>query len=141
MIQCGDGHLFCQECMMKYSAVLLGEHNPQIVCMDLSGCKHPFAETELSRFMPEKMMELYQCLKQTKEIEEAEIEGLEGCPFCEYKAIVDQADEKLFQCERKDCGVVSCRMCKKLVRIAPSSWWISPKMCLRITALKPVKVM
>jgi hypothetical protein len=31
--------------------------------------------------------------------------------------------EKLFWCENVDCGAVSCRECKKLVRTQTSLFW------------------
>ena len=116
MVQCPDAHLFCKDCIKSYAANLLGQHDPKICCMDQSGCKALFSESELSRFLDEKLMALYHRVKQTKEIEAAGLEGLEECPFCEYKVVIDNAEEKLFRCENDDCGVISCRSCKKAVR-------------------------
>ncbi|KAL5476607.1 hypothetical protein ACEPAI_3287 [Sanghuangporus weigelae] len=113
MVQCPDAHLFCKDCITSYAENQLGQHNPNIVCMDQSGCKLAFTDAELKRFLPAKLLELYERIKQAKEIEAAELDGLEECPFCEYKAVIDNPDEKLFRCEREDCGAVSCRACKK----------------------------
>ncbi|KAL5525503.1 hypothetical protein ACEPAG_6839 [Sanghuangporus baumii] len=113
MVQCPDAHLFCKGCITSYAENQLGQHNPNIICMDQSGCKLAFADAELKRFLPAKLLELYERIKQAKEIEAAELDGLEECPFCEYKAVIDNPDEKLFRCEREDCGAVSCRACKK----------------------------
>ncbi|KAL5526297.1 hypothetical protein ACEPAF_8020 [Sanghuangporus sanghuang] len=113
MVQCPDAHLFCKGCITSYAENQLGQHNPNIVCMDQSGCKLAFTDAELKRFLPAKLLELYERFKQAKEIEAAELDGLEECPFCEYKAVIDNPDEKLFRCEREDCGAVSCRACKK----------------------------
>jgi TRIAD3 protein (E3 ubiquitin-protein ligase RNF216) len=82
--------------------------------MDQSGCKLLFAESELRRFLSSKLLDLYGRVMQMKEIEAAGIEGLEGCPFCEYKVIIENDEEKLLRCERDECGAVSCRTCKKL---------------------------
>jgi TRIAD3 protein (E3 ubiquitin-protein ligase RNF216) len=58
-------------------------------------------------------------VKQQKEIEEADLEGLEECPFCDYKCVIeaDKTQEKLFRCGNIDggCGAVSCRECKRPV--------------------------
>ncbi|KAL0071545.1 hypothetical protein AAF712_001402 [Marasmius tenuissimus] len=114
MVQCEDGHLFCTDCMTSYSENLLGSHNVSIVCMDQSGCKLPFPVSELRRFLPDKLMELYERVKQAKEIEMAGLEGLEECPFCEYKCVIENPDEKLFRCgNAEDCGAITCRQCKK----------------------------
>ena len=121
MIQCPEAHLFCTECMVSYASNLLGEHNHKIQCMDQSGCKLQFPESELCRFLDEKLLSLYHRVKQNKEIEAAKIEGLEECPFCEYKVVIENPDEKLFRCENDDCAVVSCRNCKKVVRVMITS--------------------
>lgn len=116
MIQCPDCHLFCSTCMTSYASTLLGSHDPAILCMDQSGCKLAFPESELRRFLTTKLFALYQRVKQRKEIEAAGLENLEECPFCEYKVVIENEGEKLFRCESADCGAVSCRQCKKPVR-------------------------
>ncbi|KIY45011.1 hypothetical protein FISHEDRAFT_18691, partial [Fistulina hepatica ATCC 64428] len=120
MIQCPEAHLFCTECMLGYANTKLGEHNVNIVCMDQSGCKQPFPESELRRFLPEKLLALYERVKQRKEIEAAGLDGLEECPSCEYKCVIDNPDEKLFRCENEDCGAVTCRQCKKVDHLPKS---------------------
>ena len=117
MIQCPEAHLFCTSCMVSYASTLLGEHNPNIVCMDQSGCKLLFPESELRRFLSPKLLELYERVKQRKDIEAAGLENLEECPFCEYKCVIDNEMEKLFRCENAECGAVTCRTCKKPVSV------------------------
>ncbi|KAF8532182.1 hypothetical protein JB92DRAFT_2845293 [Gautieria morchelliformis] len=113
MVQCPEAHLFCRSCCRAYASTQLGQHDHRLRCMDQSGCKELFHECELARFLPEKLLALYHRLKQQKEIAAAELEGLEECPFCEYKVVIENPDEKLFRCESADCGEVSCRACKK----------------------------
>jgi TRIAD3 protein (E3 ubiquitin-protein ligase RNF216) len=116
MVQCPEAHLFCKSCMSSYASNLLGEHNPNIVCMDQSGCKLLFPQSELERFLTPKLLELYHRVRQRKDIEAAGLENLEECPFCDYKCVIENEMEKLFRCENVDCGAVSCRECKKPVR-------------------------
>ncbi|KAF9234720.1 hypothetical protein BU15DRAFT_52263 [Melanogaster broomeanus] len=113
MIQCPEAHLFCSSCMTSYASNQLGEHNPNILCMDQSGCKLPFPESELGRFLSPKLLELYHRVKQRKEIEAAGLDHLEECPFCEYQCVIENGMEKLFRCENGECGAVTCRECKK----------------------------
>jgi E3 ubiquitin-protein ligase RNF216 len=100
--------------MKSYAAEKLGKHDTNIVCMDQSGCKLLFPDSELQRFLTAKLLSLYERVKQRKDIEDACIEGLEECPFCEYKMVIDNEQERLFTCENEDCGAVSCRQCRKL---------------------------
>jgi len=116
MIQCSEGHLFCLECMVAYASNLLGERNFKIVCMDQSGCSQPFPESELKRFLTPNLLSLYWKVRQAKEVEMAALDGLEECSQCEYKAVMDNRWERVFMCQTKECGAVTCRDCKKPVR-------------------------
>lgn len=122
MTQCPDAHLFCTDCVTNYASTLLGEHNPAIGCMDQSGCKLLFLSSELHRILTPKLLELYERVTQRKELEAAGLENLEECPFCEYQVVIENEQEKLFRCEREECGAVSCRKCKKLVSDLGSSY-------------------
>lgn len=118
MIQCPEAHLFCNSCMTSYASTLLGSHDTNIKCMHQSGCTVAIPRSELQRFLPEKLMVLWERLTQRKEVQAAGLDGWEECPFCEWGCVIENAEEKLFRCENIDgCGVVSCRGCKKLVRI------------------------
>ncbi|KAG6812683.1 hypothetical protein H0H92_001312 [Tricholoma furcatifolium] len=121
MIQCPETHLFCMSCMRSYASNLLGEHDPNIKCMDQSGCKALIPPSELRRFLSEKLMDLYERVKQRKEVEAAGLEGLEECPFCEWGCVIENPDEKLLRCGNFEmCGAVSCRGCKKLDHLPKS---------------------
>lgn len=118
MIQCPDAHLFCISCLRSYASTLLGSHNPNITCMSQSSCTAIFPASQLIRVLPRKTHALYERLIQAKEIDAAGLEGLEECPFCEWKCVFDVGfeGERLFRCGNDigGCGVVSCRKCKKL---------------------------
>ena len=83
--------------------------------MDESGCPAPFPESELERLLSDKSLQLYHRLKQTAELAEAAIDGLESCPGCDYAAVIDNPHEKLFRCMNVKCKQVTCRKCKKPV--------------------------
>ena len=93
-MQCPEAHLFCTTCMMSYAETKLGEHDARIVCMDQSGCKLPFPDSELRRCLTPKLLELYERVKQRKEIEAAGLDGLEECPFCDYKVVIENEQER-----------------------------------------------
>ncbi|KAH9837572.1 uncharacterized protein C8Q71DRAFT_753273 [Rhodofomes roseus] len=113
MIQCPDAHLFCKDCMSSYAEGLLGAHDANIVCMDQTGCKLLFPASELRRFLTPKLLALYERVKQRKEIEAAGLEGLEECPHCDYKVVIENEQERLFRCQNEECMAVTCRQCKK----------------------------
>ena len=56
---------------------------------------------------------------QLAEVEKADIDGLERCPFCEFATIMDTTPEedKVFRCHNPECGKDSCRICKELNHI------------------------
>lgn len=120
MIQCPDAHLFCRSCLRSYASTLLGTHNPQIQCMSQSICRQTFPSSQLVAVLPRKTYALYERLLQAQEIAKANLEGLEECPFCEWKCVFDVGfdQEKLFRCD--GCGGVSCRNCKKLDHLPKS---------------------
>ncbi|KAG6913708.1 hypothetical protein DXG01_004760 [Tephrocybe rancida] len=127
MIQCPETHLFCPTCMLAYASNLLGSHDPNLRCMDQSGCKALFPASQLSRFLPKKLFSLWERVKQKKELElafsgegeEGKGGGLEECPFCEWGCVFEKPfeEERLLRCGNLEgCGRVSCRGCKKEVR-------------------------
>ena len=119
MAQCTDTHLFCKGCVTSYTSTKVGEQNADLHCMDISGCKMAFPESELRRILPAKLYDLYEQIRQRRDIELAELEGLEECPFCDYKVVVDVDFEtdKVLRCQNEECLKVSCRKCKNEVGI------------------------
>ncbi|KAF9232612.1 hypothetical protein BU15DRAFT_81043 [Melanogaster broomeanus] len=113
MVQCPEAHLFCATCMTSYASNQLGAYNPNVPCMDQSGCKLPFPDSELRRVLTPKLLDFYYRVKQRKDIEAAGLGHLEECPCCEYKCVIESDEEKLFRCENRECGAVTCRKCKK----------------------------
>ncbi|KAG8970228.1 hypothetical protein FRC03_010418 [Tulasnella sp. 419] len=113
MVQCPDAHLFCRDCVRRNADEIVGNRKPVVPCMDQSGCKLEFGRAELERVLDEKVLELLDRIKAEKALDGVEIEGLEECPFCDFKVIIENDQEKLFRCENEVCGQVSCRQCKK----------------------------
>lgn len=46
-------------------------------------------------------------------IENGNLDELEECPFCDFKAIVPVPanEDREFRCQNENCGIVSCRLC------------------------------
>ncbi|KAG8784528.1 hypothetical protein FRC15_003122 [Serendipita sp. 397] len=113
MIQCPEGHLFCKACVLAFSQERLGQRNAKIKCMNQDDCTTEFGRAQLEQCLPEKLLGLYDRVKQDDDIAAACLEGLEECPFCDYKCVIENEMERLFHCLNDDCGIVSCRNCKK----------------------------
>ena len=79
------------------------------------GCQSVIPDSEIIRILPAKSLDLYHRLKQTKEIENAELAGLENCPNCPWACVIEDENEKLFRCGNEQCGNVTCRKCHKPV--------------------------
>lgn len=69
MVQCPDAHLFCRDCARRSAEECIGNRKTDLLCMDQSGCKLAFAESEVQRFLSEKSLELWHRVKQELEIE------------------------------------------------------------------------
>ncbi|KAI8923104.1 hypothetical protein BC831DRAFT_472997 [Entophlyctis helioformis] len=115
MTQCEDGHLFCFDCARRTIETGMGLQRVDIKCPDTSGCEFGFPNTELKRFLPPVTLEGFLRMRQQVEIRQAEIDGFERCPFCDYGLAFDQGpdEEPLFRCQNDTCGIVTCRKCKK----------------------------
>jgi len=60
-------------------------------------------------------------LQQEKDIRDADMDDLEECPFCDYKAIMPPVEENFeFRCANPECERTSCRRCKAISHIPVS---------------------
>ncbi|MCJ1353893.1 MAG: hypothetical protein MMC33_003880 [Icmadophila ericetorum] len=112
---CGETpHFFCLECARGHAKSQAELSRHQLTCMDGSGCKAEFSRTEKSRFLDKQMFELFERLEQQAALRNANVEGLEKCPFCDFAAIYPPVEvNKEFRCEAPECGRISCRLCKQ----------------------------
>jgi len=56
-------------------------------------------------------MEYFQKRQQEEELNQVDIPGLEKCPFCPYAVIIENPDDKIFNCAI--CKKDTCRLCKE----------------------------
>ena len=85
----------------------------------LGQCDEAFSLSVLQKALKVNTFSKWLSRIQIKEIEKADIEGLEHCPFCPFATILDTPPEqnKLFACQNPDCGKESCRLCKEFSHI------------------------
>ena len=103
--------------MNVLSSDLLDKNDHKIVCMDISGCGLPFPDSELKKFLHSKLLSKYERVRQANEIKEAGFNGLQDCPHCDYRIVIEDPEETLFRCRDENCGAVTCLKCKKPVSL------------------------
>lgn len=52
---------------------------------------------------------------QLDEIRAANLDNMDTCPFCDFAMIIDNVDERLFQCRNSTCLRESCRLVSYLI--------------------------
>ncbi|KAM6914600.1 LOW QUALITY PROTEIN: E3 ubiquitin-protein ligase RNF216 [Lycodopsis pacificus] len=110
MTQCSDGHLFCQDCLVRYAQeAVFGSGNSELSCME-GGCPCSYPVCELEKVLPENIL----CKYYERQAEEAVAatcaDELVRCPFCNFPALLDK-DRSLFSCPNPRCRKESCRKC------------------------------
>ncbi|KAE8380147.1 hypothetical protein BDV26DRAFT_290707 [Aspergillus bertholletiae] len=106
-------HFFCFRCIRKTAETQVGMMKYKLQCLDTSECKANFARGHLEKALGSSLMEKLDHLQQQDEVEQAGLEGLESCPFCDFKGICPPVDEdREFRCCNPSCETVSCRLCK-----------------------------
>ncbi|EED18173.1 RING finger protein, putative [Talaromyces stipitatus ATCC 10500] len=111
-------HLFCNSCIKQHAETQVGLMQYELKCFDTSGCHAGFDRNLIKKIVGDKLMKRLEHLQQQDEIAKASIDGLEECPFCEFKAICPPVEEdKEFACLNSECEIVSCRLCKQETHI------------------------
>jgi len=107
-------HFFCFECVSRLAESQVGSMKYEMLCMDCSGCRASLSLEGVGKAVPIKTFDRLAFNRQQAEISAAGIEGLEQCPFCDFKAICDSVEtDPVFNCQNPDCGRSSCRKCKE----------------------------
>lgn len=57
-----------------------------------------------------KTLDLLNRIRQKRDLEDAKIDRLEHCPFCDFACIIVD-DGPTFLCQKPECMAVSCRKC------------------------------
>jgi TRIAD3 protein (E3 ubiquitin-protein ligase RNF216) len=120
MVHC-DGetlHWFCRNCARLNAETQIGLSKFELNCMSMDGCIAGFSKDQQDIFLNEKTAIALERIEQEAALRLAGIENLETCPFCPYAAEYPPVEfDKEFRCERPDCEVVSCRLCRKETHI------------------------
>lgn len=111
-------HFFCYSCIRAQAETQVGLMHYELKCFDINGCQAAFDRKNMSLALDNKLMKKLEDLQQMDEIAKASIDGLEECPFCEFKGIcLPVEQDKEFNCQNPECEKVSCRLCKEETHI------------------------
>ncbi|RMZ91736.1 hypothetical protein DV736_g1012, partial [Chaetothyriales sp. CBS 134916] len=106
-------HFFCFGCVNQLADTQIGLMKYEMLCMDSSGCKASLSIQHVSQAIPTKTFDSLAFNQQQAEIAAAGIEGLEQCPFCDFKGICGPVEEDPnFHCQNANCFRATCRVCK-----------------------------
>ncbi|RMJ27552.1 Ring finger protein [Aspergillus sp. HF37] len=109
-----DPHLFCYTCIRTSAETQIGLMKYELKCFDTGGCQAGFSRRQLRDVLGDATMDKLDSLQQEDEIRRACPDGLEGCPFCDFKAICPPVEEnREFRCFNPECEIVSCRLCNQ----------------------------
>ncbi|EXJ55339.1 hypothetical protein A1O7_08266 [Cladophialophora yegresii CBS 114405] len=107
-------HNFCFMCVEGLADTQVGMLQHEMLCMDDSGCEAQLSHEDIGRAIPITTFDRLELNQQQAEIMAANIEGLEQCPCCDYKAICgDIKEEPVYFCQNPECSRATCRRCKK----------------------------
>ncbi|KAJ9613077.1 hypothetical protein H2200_003018 [Cladophialophora chaetospira] len=107
-------HNFCFSCVEGLADTQVGMLKHEMLCMDASGCTAKLSHEDIGRAIPITTFDRLELNQQQAEIMAANIEGLEQCPSCDYKAICEDVEqEPIFYCQNPDCSRATCRKCDK----------------------------
>ena len=108
-----DIHFFCYDCVTRLAENQIGMMKWEMLCMDGSGCKASLSAGGIAQAVSTKTFDKLAFNQQQAEIAAAGIEGLEQCPYCDFKGICEPVElDRVFNCQNPDCGRATCRLCK-----------------------------
>ena len=109
-----DMHFFCHDCVSRLADNQIGAMKYEMLCMDGSGCKSSLSVEGVAQAVSIKTVDKLAFNQQQAEIAAAGIDGLEQCPFCDFKAICEPVEQdRIFNCQNPDCGRATCRRCNQ----------------------------
>ncbi|KUI68591.1 hypothetical protein VM1G_03842 [Cytospora mali] len=123
MVHCdGDTlHWFCRDCARMMAETQIGLSKYHLECMSTDGCTGHFALDQREIFLDANARTALDRIEQEAVLREAGIENLETCPQCPFAAEYPPIEvNKEFNCLNPECGVVSCRSCRKETHVPKS---------------------
>jgi hypothetical protein len=114
-------HFFCYGCVCQLASTQVGMMKHEMLCMHQSGCKADLNANGVGKAVPRKILDRLALNQQQADIAAAGIEGLEQCPHCEFKAVLDPVELlAVFQCFNPECRRTTCRKCHEDAHVPKS---------------------
>ncbi|XP_064211571.1 uncharacterized protein LOC103312285 isoform X1 [Tribolium castaneum] len=111
---CDKNCTFCKNCVKLGAEHVIGEGGTKFPC--LADCPSEFNYSVLKMVLNDKVFKRLCQRKQIEEIKNANVDGLETCPFCDYVMVPEEGD-KIFKCGNIECMKESCRECRHVAHI------------------------
>jgi hypothetical protein len=114
-------HWFCRDCARRQTESQIGLSKFDLNCMSMDGCTGGFSPDQRDIFLDENLATALERIEQEAVLRLAGIENLETCPFCPFAAEYPPIEvNKEFRCQKPDCEIVSCRLCRRETHIPKS---------------------
>ncbi|XP_033731104.1 E3 ubiquitin-protein ligase RNF216-like, partial [Pecten maximus] len=112
MIQCYEGHLFCEDCLQRYAKeAVFGAGKADLKCMT-EGCDASYPVAQLNKALPSNILSKYEDRVQEENLNLADLPDLVRCPQCDFAAVLDPG-YPVFQCANPACRKETCRHCQE----------------------------
>jgi TRIAD3 protein (E3 ubiquitin-protein ligase RNF216) len=108
LVQCPEGHLFCQSCVRRQIETAIGEGRVDVPCLAIGGCAEQIPLAELERAMPPSVVRRLIQTETLNAIASADLPGLVKCHGCGLPWVFEGADAVVV-C--RECHAQTCRLC------------------------------
>jgi hypothetical protein len=116
-----NAHFFCYECVRQLANTQVGMMKHEMLCMHESGCQAELNANGVGKAIPRKIFDRLALNQQQADVAAAGIDGLEQCPHCEFKAVLDPVELlAVFQCFNPECRRTTCRKCHEDAHVPKS---------------------
>ncbi len=106
-----SGHVTCTDCLTRAIEVAVGDQKT-LKCFHESKCNNYYTENAIRKSTDDtRLRRAYDNVVARKNIQEAGITDMYGCPFCNNAVIIDDEEFDVFSCD--SCKKNSCKTCKK----------------------------
>jgi TRIAD3 protein (E3 ubiquitin-protein ligase RNF216) len=110
LVQCPEGHLFCQGCVRRQIETAIAEGRVDVPCLAINGCAEQIPLTELERAMPPDVVRRLIQTETLNAIASAGLAGLLKCHACGLLWVFEGTDPVVV-C--RECRAQTCRLCGK----------------------------